>query len=66
MHAKDNNFFGKNGFGDIDVWKPHYPRDIKSIVQKKNAIEIIRYLVLQVRIEYLCFSQKKLQMMKKI
>lgn len=43
---KNDHFFGENGFGDVDVWKPHYPHDVNAIIQKKNAIEIIRELVM--------------------
>lgn len=39
-------FWGSNGFSDVDFWQPHYPRDINSIVQSKNAVEIIRELVM--------------------
>lgn len=41
-----------NGFGDIDIWKPHYPKDINSVIQQEGAVEIIRNLVMKVN-EYL-------------
>lgn len=44
-----NNFFwGKKGFSDVEFWKPHYP-SIDSIIQKENAVEIIRELVMKVK-----------------
>lgn len=39
-------FWGSNGFSDVNFWQPHYPHDIDSIVQAKNAVEIIRDLVM--------------------
>lgn len=39
-------FWGSNGFSDVEFWQPHYPRDIKSIIQEKNAIEIIHELIM--------------------
>lgn len=41
-------FFGSNGFSGVDFWKPHYPSDLKSLIQPKHAIEIIRDLVMEV------------------
>lgn len=43
-----NYFYGKNGFSDVEFWKPHYPSDINSIIQPKNAVEIIRDLAMKV------------------
>lgn len=53
------NFFGSNGFSDIEVWKPYYPKNINEIIQPKNAIEIIRELVTKVHFLqfYLTFHQ---------
>lgn len=51
IDTKRDNYFGKNGFSDIDIWKPHYPPNVNSIVKKKSAIEIIRDLVMQVIID---------------
>lgn len=44
---KSDNFFGKNGFSDIDIWKPSYEK-ISLLTQQTNAVEAIRYLVLKV------------------
>ncbi|XP_055301164.1 nucleoside hydrolase-like [Sitodiplosis mosellana] len=39
--------FGSNGFCDVEFWKPHYPTDINEIIQRQNAVEIIRELVIE-------------------
>lgn len=41
-----------NAFADLDYWQPHYPKDVQSIVAKRNAIEIIRELVMKVSAWY--------------
>lgn len=41
-----------NAFADLDYWQPHYPKDVRSIVPKQNAIEIIRELVMKVSAWY--------------
>lgn len=46
-----DNFFGGNGFGDIDIWKPNYP-NVEQIIQAKSAVNIIHELVIQVRKMY--------------
>lgn len=43
---EEKPFWGSNGFGDVEVWKPHYPRDINSVVQSKGAVEAIRDLIM--------------------
>lgn len=43
---EEKPFWGSNGFGDVEVWKPHYPHDINSVVQSKGAVEAIRDLVM--------------------
>lgn len=45
---KKPSFFGSNGFCDVEFWQPNYPSDIKSIVQSKSAIQVIRDLVMEV------------------
>lgn len=48
-NLKNVHYYGKNGFGDIDFWKPNYPSNVSSIVvPEKNAVEIIRDLVMKV------------------
>lgn len=44
-----DNFFGGNGFSDIDIWQSNYPSDINSLIQQQKAVEIIRELVMKVR-----------------
>lgn len=46
-------FRGANGFSDIEVWQPHFPDDINGLIQRKNAVEMIRDLVMDVSTEYL-------------
>lgn len=49
---KNDHFYGMNAFADLDYWQPHYPKDVQSIVAKRNAIEIIRELVMKVSAWY--------------
>lgn len=51
---KVGTFRGSNGFSDVEVWQPHYPNDLSALIQKENAVEIIRNLVMEVS-----FQQKK-------
>ncbi|XP_031639008.1 uncharacterized protein C1683.06c-like [Contarinia nasturtii] len=39
-------FYGVNGFSDVEFWKPSYPHDVNEIFQQKSAVEIIRELVM--------------------
>lgn len=48
INLENIHFYGMNGFGDLDYWKPHYPKNIDMIVPKQHAIEIIRDLVMKV------------------
>lgn len=45
---KVGTFRGLNGFSDVEVWQPHYPNDVNALIQKENAVEIIRNLVMEV------------------
>lgn len=49
IDTENTYFYGRNGFGDLNIWKPSYPKDVESIIQRKHAVEIIRELVLKVK-----------------
>ncbi|XP_031628266.1 inosine-uridine preferring nucleoside hydrolase-like isoform X2 [Contarinia nasturtii] len=45
---KRGTWYGGNGFCDVDFWDTNvYPSDVKTLVQPKHAVEIIRDLILE-------------------